>query len=866
MKAAIDISQTTYGKSLNYNNLSLFMTEKEKYANNKEKLKKLAEYYDSLGRNQLNIRAKEINSLKDLAEGIINREDFIKSDEIEQLQAKDPSINFSEDDIDLDFYPIAPNIVNRLTGELDKKHLKFSIRLINKEATNEIIEQRNTELLDILRENIQNSLAGKETDTQKLQAQVMEKMENYSGSYRHVMEEWGQHVQNIENQKFNMSQIERKVYKDIIVHNHPFIHINYQDNHYYPEIWDASEVFYLKSKGVSDASDYTMIGKYSYIDFNTILNKYSLNEDQINQLKKWQQYYKAGLKDNNQSLFTGNKTGVRDSLENYMTFKQAETSLDIEIDPAHRLIRETYMYFLVPKKVGVLTTILNGQLFSTEVDETFKVSIYPKYRYEGKNKRDLISGEHVEWTYINELIKCLKLDMTYTSSPSVNTNRDDLDSIYIYLDKHDIQYKHKNFRYGIKIPVHGGSDGGKSIVFKLRPWQKFYNFVGNRSKHILSTEVGKFLLLNQNIIPQNSLDGEWGENNILKAYTVARDLSIMPTDPSLTNVGQLQAGAGVGQVVDLTKTQEILEKFTLMDRIKQEAYDAVGLNPTFMQDISPYQSARTVAQNQQTTLTQLQYTYSRYYDIMKAARETMIETALYLTAKGEMREISYLNSDQQRVIFNLKVENTLLYDLALYIDSDVKDSINLETLKQLAIQDNTMGSDAYEKGLIVTSESVSEVMKGLKEGVRKRDAQMEAQRKAEADAQQREIDARQLALDKEMENSNAQKELDRLNDLEEKRIAALGYANDNAATIAESIKDMTEFNKKLEFEEASHELEMRKHLFDINKQQDDALNVQRQRDSEERIRLEELRLRQEEINNARQRNLILDKKKDLKKK
>jgi hypothetical protein len=449
---------------------------------------------------------------------------------------------------------------------------------------------------------------------------------------------------------------------------------------------------------------------------------------------------------------------------------------------------------LVPKKVGVLTTVINGETFVTEVDELFKVTLKPEYSTKVKDKEFLIAGEHVEWTYINELFQVVKLDLDFGGT--YMSNESERKTIWVKLAPHDIQFKHRNLRYGVRIPVHGGSELGWSITSKTKPWQKFYNYIWNRNKQLLSTETGKFLLLNQNLIPQTSYDGSWGEFNFLKAFLSARDISMMPIDPSLTNTGQNQS-MGFGQVVDLEKTGEVINKAQLANIIKQECYDSIGLNPQFLADISPYQSAKSVAAGNQVTVTQLQYLYSKHYDIMKAVRETMIETALFLTSKGEMRDLNYVQTDGQRIAFTLSTENTLMYDLGLFLSSDPADLINLEIIKQIAIQDNTMGSDAYEKMKIISSNTTTELAAFLKENSLKREDQVNQQRKHEQDMLDKQIAQQNQDIEKKLRNDNEQAQLDREFKLNEARIKALGYANDSADTISNEIKEMSEYKVNL---------------------------------------------------------------------
>lgn len=825
-----------------------------------ENLIQLVEYNDRIGRAQVSEKKEKIQKNRDIANGVINNSDFVKEEELAQLQSLDNSINFREEDIDLEFFPLAPPIVNSLTGTFDKKYLKFNVTVINPEATNQIIEKRNDDLLGLFQEYYQKSITQGKPMTQEFQQAIQAKMQEYSKEYRVEMEEWCVHFMNKVEEQFNFRNLERSSFKESVIHEEPYVHVNYQNDYFYPEIWHPEDVFFIKSKYATDASDYTMIGKYSYIDLSGVLNKYSLDEKQIKQLAKWTEYYNGagGFVQNGEYLWKGTNTQIQESAQNHIV---GESILRASTDGyvgQNRLVRETYMYFLVPKKVGVLTTITEEGLYTTEVSDTFKVTIKPEYSHTEKKKEYLTKGEHVEWTYVNVLYRCLKLDMTFGSNFYNNVN-DEFKPIYIYLGRHDIQYKHKNLRYGVRIPVHGGSVLGWSIAGKVAPWQKFYNYLWNRNKQLLANEIGKILIINQNILPHNTMDGSFDEHKVLKSFISARDSGILGTDLSLANTGQLQAGGGFGQLVDATKTAEVMEKAQLAALIKQECYDSLGLNPTFLANISPYQSAESVSMGNDQTITQLQYLYTRHYEIFKEVWATILETGIYLTSKGQLRNFSYTNSDGQRIIFNLKEEAPLLTELNIYPENDPSNIMDLEMAKKFVLTNNTLGLDADQSVNIIFSKSPLEVTQILKKGVDNKQKEQKAQRDHEQEMQQNQLKAQQDAIDKKTLNDNAEKEKDRQERLDYVRIQTLRDAKTEADDLVGQIKEISDYNSTLE------KAKQQQQIFDVktkldqlkldssNKQADDQFNLNKE------LKLKEVNLRQEELEQTKRRNIIMAK-------
>ncbi len=846
------------------NNISLLLSEEEKYRNDKKIIKELFNYYHRIGIGQLKARLHEYQSYHDLAEGIIRLDDFVDTREVEELQDLDPTIKFDEEDIKIENFPIVPPILNRLEGTLDKKFIKFTVNASNTEASNEILEARLDEVKSILIKSIEDSFHGKQLTEEEKQSTIKDKLDKYNGDFKLEIENWANHIMNIEDSKYNMDYITRMLFRENMITESPFCHVETDgETYYYPEVIDPRDAFFLKSKSAKDASEYTMFGWELYEDMPTILNKYKLNDEQVKKVEKWHGFHKTGFIPAGQEMFD-HRDPMKVSLQNKLTYdslhNNSNSTYAIGDNPHHRLYRVTNMYLLIPKKVVLLTTVINGELYTEIVDDYFKVTNKPVYKYNKKIKKDLVSGEHVEYEYINELWKMKKIEFTFMSP--VMLEDQEFSPIYLYLDKAPIQFKHRYLRYGIKIPVHGGHQRGWSIVSTTYPWQRFYNYVGNRSKQIISTEIGKFLLLNQNLIPQNSFDGTWGENNLIKFFLTAKQLSLGPTDGGLSNTGEPQMSQGFGQVIDLEKTTDVANKLQLMRTIKMECYDTLGLNPTFMGEVAPNQSGKSQAMSQDQTLTQVQFLYTRVIDLMRLVRETMLETALYLTSKGEFRELNYLNNDQQRVIFSLGVEDTLLYDLALYPRSDISDSIILETIKQIVVSDNTMGSDALEKSLMMSAKSTPELLTRLKNLVKERDKKQEAERQHEQQLQQQQIEAREREIKLQMENENMNKEKDRQADLVEAQVKALGYANDTADQIAKEILELRSANLEQEALYQQYDLNQKSHALEMQRVLQDQKSKQDNLDLQERIKLKEIKLREAELIETAKRNAIENKKVD----
>lgn len=846
----------------------ILFDEKEKFANEKEAVKELVKYYEQIGLTHVFNQEEKIRRLYRLANGQIDVQDYVG--EVDIKNAMDISMEEMEE-VELQFYPIIPNIVNVFLGEVDKKYIKYLPHAVNSEAKNEILDKLNKDIIDVIVKKAQNvfeqSIEGDPPDIQKQKREAFEQSEQiqkfYKTDYRLEIEQWANHNMNIEDEKFNMKEIERKVLEQILVTDSPFVHTALIDDYYYPEVLEEKNCFYLKSPNIKDVSDAVMFGWFDYLNFNTILNKFGhmLSEKDVEKLENWHYKLNRGFVNNNSKKFTeGNKTDLQESYTNWLGFKQIEgTHYQKRYEePYQTLVKQTFIYFLVPKKEGLLTVKTDNETYSNVVDESFKVTIKPIYtKGKPRIKENLEYGEHVDWGWKNELWKAIKLDINHSNAYTNLSESDDTSSIWVYLNPNEIQPRAKNFRYGVRIPVNGGPSTNRyseitSVVSKLATWQIDYNFLWNRIKQLLSSEVGKFLIINQSILPNESLDGSWGKNNFVKALEVGRDMSLMPVDPSLTNTGQAGAAAqGFGQVVDLSKTGDILEKIKVAETIKAQAYEQIGVTPQTLGDISPYQSTNTVMQGLQRSATQVQYIYTRLSEVMKLHRETMLETALYLASRNDLIEFNYLNSDQQREIFRSNTTGWMLYELGIYVRNSIQDTETVEKLQQLAIQNNTSGADISDLASIIGSSSKIEIINKLKQFKEDRQRMEEQKMKHEQELKDKELQAAEKRQQMLFDHENQNKELDRQADKEESMLKALGYANDSAAEINNQMMRLKEsLDKQKEFS-SKMDLNYKMEEFKARTSEADSINKRLEIESAERIKAKEVAIREMEAENRR---------------
>lgn len=786
-------------------------SEDEKSKNDYEYMKLLAYHYEWIGRQQINRYRDEIGKKYNLANGVIDPNDYIPDDSSykEELEMLDGSPL----DFDLKFYPLAPNIVRNLKNHLSRSRVNYSAMAVNPEATNAIIEEKNNMLRQILLEPLhQQFMAGLDEQgiTQEEQPDVFEQQEQMfyklpqvqkymSKEYRLDVETWANHTIQHDNRRFKMREVEKESFVKRIVTDMPYTHINLLDSDYTVENIDERYAAYLRSPHSEDVSEAIMFMWFEYESPLNLITRlgHKMNDDDIEKLKQLHIHYRTLLTNETRERYNLDVPGDLAAAQNFLAFKEIGQNSGKNDryrggEYKERLVEVCNMYMQVPRKLQRLTIHDGSDKFSTIVDEDYKIKIKPIYDAKTAKDEDattLVYGEHLEPFYINELWRVIKINLT------VNPNPDNSDDIWVTLEKFPIQLSRPDMRFGSYIPIHGGPTTNKynipiSVVDMIKPWQVFYNYIWNRNDQQLKAEIGKFYAFNQNLIPQESMGEDWGSHNLLKYLLTARDTMMGPLDPSMNNMGgnNLALSGGYGQIVDLTVIDDVIKKAQLAEVIKNECLYQIGISPQFQGDIKPSETATGAQAGINQSMHMLKDLYESHFTMFENVRQTMLEFAKYIDTKVGNPNKMYINDEGERVIFTIP-NDLMIHQMGVFTTSSLDDNMLIEDMRQLTLFDNTLGADLREKYSVLSAKSSSEIHSKLKDiELRKQiDAEKEHQRQMEQ--QQQIINAQTEQVDKKLAWDAEQARLDRESEERIAEIRAYGAANlSEGATVADILK------------------------------------------------------------------------------
>ena len=406
--------------------------------------------------------------------------------------------------------------------------------------------------------------------------------------------------------------------------------------------------------------------------------------------------------------------------------------------------------------------------------------------FKNKNKETLLQGEHIDWIWINETWGGIKIGPNLPAFWKSNAS-DNINPIYLGINRKKpgripFQFKGDNSLYGCKLPVEGRvfsdrNTRSTSLVDLMKAYQVGYNMVNNQIADILVDELGTIIMFDQNALPRHSMGEDWGKGNYAKAYTAMKDFSMLPLDTSITNT-ENATNFNHYQTLNMEQTGRLMSRIQLANYFKQQAFDAIGVNPQRLGAPIGQQTATGVTQALNQSYAQTEVYFTQHSDhLMPRVHQMRTDVAQYYYSNNPSVRLSYISSEAEKVNFTINGTDLLLRDFNVFATTKTNHRAVLDQLKQLAITNNTSGASIYDLGNIIKADSIAEVTDILKdaEGKQESQRQQEMQQQRQMQEEQLKANAEEQKLKREYDAMEADKE--RQNDLEVAQIRAAGYGS-----------------------------------------------------------------------------------------
>ena len=420
------------------------------------------------------------------------------------------------------------------------------------------------------------------------------------------------------------------------------------------------------------------------------------------------------------------------------------------------------------------------------VDENFEATEDPIYNtslFKQKTKDNLVEGEHVDWIWINEVWGGVKIGPNLPAT--WRQSMTEVDPIYIGINKTkpcrlQFQFKGDNNLYGCKLPVEGRvfsdrNTRSTSLVDLMKAYQVGYNMVNNQIADILVDELGTVIMFDQNALPRHSMGEDWGKNNMAKAYVAMKDFGMLPLDTSITNT-ENATNFNHYQTLNLEQSGRLMSRIQLANHFKQQAFDAIGINPQRLGAPVAQQTATGVQQAMQQSYAQTEMYFIQHSDnLMPRIHKMRTDLAQFYHSTVPSVRLSYLSSEAEKVNFTISGTDLLMRDFNIFCTTRTNHRAILDQLKQLAMTNNTSGASIYDLGNIIKADSIAEVSDILKDSEAKLQQQQQAQQQSQEQMQQQQLQAQAQEKQAERQFEAQQNEAERKKDLMVAEIRAAGY-------------------------------------------------------------------------------------------
>lgn len=784
------------------------------------------DWLEMQGLKQIRRNARRLLKNYKLANGIIDKTDYIAEEDNEVADLIDVLTKEDSSAFELKFFPIIPNVINVMVGEFAKRNDRITYRAVDDTSFNEMLEAKRlmieqTLLADAekkMQETIQGMGLDMNNEEQAQQAQQMMSPDNlkslpeieefFKKDYRSLIEEWATHQHNVDNERFFMKELENMAFRDMLITDREFWHFKMNEDDFDIEVWNPVLTFYHKSPEARYISQSNWVGRLDLMTLSDIVDKYGwmMTDEQLASLEaiyptKAAGYMLPGVQ-NDGSFYDATRSyewnvqgpslGMRQFLSARDTFVSTgddilfrilNESEDLSDLSNMNLLRVTTCYWKSQRMVGHLSKIdAEGIMIDMIVDENYRITEKPQYDtsvMKKKCRETLVAGEHIDWIWINEVWGGIKIGPNRPSFYG-NVDANGFQPLYLNVQPLRFQFKGDFTLYGCKLPVEGAvfsdrNTKSSSMVDKMKPYQIGYNLVNNQIADILVDELGTVIMLDQNALPKHSMGEDWGHDQFGKAYVAMKNFQMLPLDTSITNT-ENALNFQHYQVLNLEQTNRLMSRIQLSNYFKGQAFEAIGINPQRMGQVIAQETATGVQQAMNASYSQTEMYFIQHSEyLMPRVHQMRTDLAQYYHSTRPSLRLQYMTSMDEKVNFEINGTELLARDLNVFASTKVNQRMLMDQIRQLALNNNTAGASIYDLGNILKADSLAEIthtMKGIEDKTNKaKQQEMQSMQETEKMKQEAENQRQEAMLKAEAE----QRALDREKDVRVAEIRSAGF-------------------------------------------------------------------------------------------
>lgn len=396
-----------------------------------------------------------------------------------------------------------------------------------------------------------------------------------------------------------------------------------------------------------------------------------------------------------------------------------------------RLVEVMHVVWKSFRKVGILLYIDDyGFEQEMEVDETYKV--------------DKDSGEEVQWFWINQVWEGYRID----------------GDIYVGVQPTDVQRRSMTNVSVCKLPYNGRNYSNRhaaniSIVQIGMPYQVLYNIFHYRLELTVAKNKDKIALIEMNTIPKRH---GWDEEKFMY-YADAMGFAFI--DSTAEGKNQERVTFNQYQVLDMSLSQYMGSQFQLLQAIKQEWEDLVGISRQRKGQVmaSDGTGATERAVFQSSVMTE--ELFRKFEKFEQKEIQGLLDNSKFAWRDG--KKSSYITNDYRNELLNVEGADYSEAEYAVFAKNSSKENTKLQTFKALALSFAQNGSKPSTVAEILDTENFSNI-KRLVKGVEVAEETMRQQQAQQAQQmEQSKLMAEQQIKDSDQSFEALQNDLDRQN-------------------------------------------------------------------------------------------------------
>jgi len=665
---------------------------------------------------------------------------------------------------------------------------------------------------------------GSQEEQQQYQQQLSEETQKLTPAsiqtymaekYLSVPEKWGELVIKLDKQRFNTPEMEMIEFEDMLIADRAFRHFYLKANGlgYGQETWNPTRTFFHKSPDVRYVEDGNYVGRVFYLSVADIVGRYGhkmsvsdieslygnylerknkkgggLTEDAFFQTVKVPYENFPEMSRTVNALGFNPHTGLKENISGSGA-QLSNQDIDVLFNSSSSaynlsgLILCTEGYWRSQKKVGflIMTDPDTGEVIEEMVDETFIVPSFIQEVDDDPSFDDLVYHPQkkmntIRWTWVNEVWGGIKINAGNRERAMEDRT---MGALYIDVRPLPFQFKGDINPFEVKLPVCGAVFNNRnaqsmSVVDLGKSYQILYNVFMNKIFQLSTTDMGKFLLLDPRMLPNDKDLG--GPDALQKWVTITKETKIGQID---TSPGA-RPGSNYNQfgVQDLREFDSIKATVEIASLIEQAFLYQVGLSQQRLGQDNTNMTATGVMQNLRGSTAMTESWFTRFTNYKRRVLQMNLDIAQYCSVTDRDMTLSLVQDDMSREYMKINGLELLNSQLGVLVFNSQELIRQTEMLKELVLKNNTSNSPLSSLAEVIFSGSPARIIEAIKKGEAEINRQIQEKNQHEQQMLAQKAQQDQAAKDKQNAWQAEQNELDRENKIREKEISVLNFDQD----------------------------------------------------------------------------------------